>query len=60
MHLTTRILFCSLLLIIHYVLVFLPASELFIIYIFLFNPRWFRVFLTHAALKERRAMHDDG
>ena len=37
---------------IHYLLIFLPVAELFIIYIILFNPRWFRNFLDRMANPE--------
>lgn len=45
MHTITRVLLCASLLAIHYFLLFVPVSELFLIYILLFNPRWFRTFL---------------
>ena len=52
-----RILICIGLLVLHYIaeaLVFLelfPAAEIFLIYILLFNPRWFRNFLNNMAAK---------
>lgn len=49
---TTRVVLCILLLAIHYFLLFLPVSELFLIYILLFNPPWFRAFLNRAAPRE--------
>ncbi|BBL72553.1 hypothetical protein [Methylogaea oryzae] len=52
MHVFTRVLLCVLLLAIHYFLLFLPVSELFIVYILLFNPRWFRSFLDKTAPRE--------
>lgn len=42
-----RILLCVGLLALHYVLIFLPLAEMFIVYIILFNPRWFRRFLDN-------------
>lgn len=42
-----RILLCTGLLVLHYVLIFLPLAEMFIVYIILFNPRWFRRFLKN-------------
>jgi hypothetical protein len=44
-----RLLVCLALLLIHYCLIFLPVSELFLIYILLANPRWFRDFLNRTA-----------
>jgi hypothetical protein len=42
-----RILLVVGLLVIHYIFFFLPLAELFIVYIILFNPRWFRKFLDN-------------
>lgn len=48
-----RLLLCIALLLIHYLVIFLPVSEAFLIYIILFNPRWFRDFLIRTAPKTR-------
>jgi len=47
MKLWKRILLVVGLLVLHYVLIFLPLAEMFIVYIVLFNPRWFRNFLDN-------------
>jgi hypothetical protein len=39
-----RILLCLIILVIHYVFVFLPISELFFIYIIFVKPKWFQDF----------------
>ena len=44
-----RFLLCIALLLIHYFVIFLPVSEVFLIYILLLNPRWFRDFLNRTA-----------
>jgi hypothetical protein len=44
-----RLLLCIALLMIHYLLIFFPVSEGFLIYILLLNPRWFRDFLNRTA-----------
>lgn len=55
MAIVLRVLLCIALLLIHYLVIFLPVSEFFLIYILLFNPRWFRVFLNRTALDARAA-----
>jgi len=47
-----RIVLVLVLFALHYLLVFLPVAELFIVYIILFNPRWFRNFLDRMANPE--------
>ncbi len=42
-----RVLLVVGLLALHYALVFLPIAEMFIVYIILVNPRWFRKFLDN-------------
>ena len=42
-----RILLCMGLLVLHYVLIFFPLAEMFVVYIIIFNPRWFRNFLDN-------------
>jgi hypothetical protein len=42
-----RLLLVGVLLALHYILMFLPLAELFIVYIILVNPRWFRKFLDN-------------
>jgi hypothetical protein len=42
-----RLLLVAVLLALHYLLIFLPLAELFIVYIILANPRWFRKFLDN-------------
>jgi hypothetical protein len=49
MSLGFRILICIGILLLHYVALFLPLTELFLIYIILVNPRWFRSFLNNMA-----------
>lgn len=44
-----RLLLCVVLLLIHYLVIFLPVSESFLIYIILVNPKWFRDFLSLTA-----------
>ncbi|MCK8600348.1 hypothetical protein [Desulfoferrobacter suflitae] len=44
-----RILICLGLVVLHYAGFFLPLTEIFLIYILLFNPRWFRDFLNSMA-----------
>jgi len=44
-----RLLICLGILLLHFVALFLPLTELFLIYIILFNPRWFRDFLNNMA-----------
>jgi len=44
-----RLLLCVALLLTHYLLVFFPVNEAFLIYILLLNPRWFRDFLNRTA-----------
>jgi len=39
-----RLLLCIAILAIHYIVVFLPISELFLLYIILFKPKWFEGF----------------
>ncbi len=52
-----RVLLVVGLLVIHYLFFFLPLAELFIIYIILFNPRWFRKFLHNMS---KTAGQDNG
>jgi hypothetical protein len=47
MQIWKRIVLVVVLLVLHYVLIFLPIAEMFIVYIILFNPRWFRKFLDN-------------
>jgi hypothetical protein len=42
-----RLILVAVLLALHYLLIFLPLAELFIVYIILANPRWFRKFLDN-------------
>ena len=49
-----RILISVGLIVLHYVGLFLPLTELFIIYILLVNPRWFRNYLNNLAAKSER------
>ena len=44
-----RILISIGLLVLHYVGIIFPLTELFLIYIIIFNPRWFRDFLNNMA-----------
>jgi len=44
-----RLLICLGIVLLHFVAVFLPLTELFVIYILIFNPRWFRNFLNNIA-----------
>lgn len=60
MALFLRVLLCIALLLVHYLVIFLPVSESFLIYILLFNPRWFRVFLNRTALDARAARNQSG
>jgi hypothetical protein len=39
-----RILLCLIILVIHYAFVFLPISELFLLYIIFVKPKWFQDF----------------
>jgi thiosulfate reductase cytochrome b subunit len=47
MKLWARILLIAGMVVMHYVFFFLPLAEMFIVYIILFNPRWFRRFLNN-------------
>ena len=49
MSLTKRILIALGVLLLHPLLFFIPAAELFIGYILIFNPPWFRNFLNNLA-----------
>lgn len=40
-----RILLCVIILVVHYAILLIPVSELFLIYILFFNPKWFRNYL---------------
>jgi len=51
MNIVYRILISIGLLVMHYVGIVLPLTEFFLIYILLFNPRWFRNFLNNMAAK---------
>jgi len=44
-----RILISAGLIVLHYVGIVLPLTEFFMIYIILFNPKWFRDFLNNMA-----------
>ncbi|MCU0574030.1 MAG: hypothetical protein MUC41_13695 [Syntrophobacteraceae bacterium] len=46
MNIFYRLLICVGLIAVHYVGIFLPLTEFFLIYILLFNPKWFRDFLN--------------
>ena len=45
MNLTNRILLCLGIFLLDFILFFLPLTALFLAYILLFNPPWFREFL---------------
>ena len=47
MNMTTRILIASGILLIDLVIFFFPLTALFLIYIIIFNPPWFRKFLNN-------------
>ncbi len=49
MNIFYRILISIGLLVLHYVGFFLPLTEFFLIYIIIFNPKWFRDFLNNMA-----------
>jgi hypothetical protein len=49
MNIGYRILICIGIALFHFVDVFFPLIDLFLIYIILFNPRWFRNFLNNIA-----------
>jgi hypothetical protein len=49
MNIGYRILLCIGIALFHFVDVFVPLIDLFLIYIILFNPRWFRNFLNNMA-----------
>ena len=49
MNIIYRLLICLGLIAVHYVGIFLPITEMFLIYIILFNPKWFRDFLNNMA-----------
>jgi hypothetical protein len=49
MNIFYRILISVGLIVLHYVGVVLPLTEFFVIYIILFNPKWFRDFLNDMA-----------
>ncbi|MEJ2657422.1 MAG: hypothetical protein P8012_09525 [Desulfobacterales bacterium] len=49
MNLFFRILISIGLLVLHYVGIFLPITECFLIYILIFNPKWFRDYLNSFA-----------
>jgi hypothetical protein len=51
MNIVYRILISIGLLVMHYIGIVLPLTEFFLIYILLFNPRWFRNFLNNMAAK---------
>ena len=55
MNITYRILISIGLLVLHYVGIAFPLTELFLIYILLLNPRWFRNFLNNMAAKQKAA-----
>lgn len=55
MNLFYRILICAAILLSHAVIFFLPVAELFLVYIILFNPRWFRDFLDRLGKPRLRA-----
>jgi hypothetical protein len=52
MNILYRILISLGLLTLHYVGFLLPLTEIFVIYILLFNPRWCREFLNDLAAKK--------
>ncbi|ADE14999.1 hypothetical protein Nhal_1886 [Nitrosococcus halophilus Nc 4] len=47
MNIYVRLIICLGIIVLQYVALFLPLTELFLIYILLFNPRWFREFLNN-------------
>ncbi|MGA7877872.1 MAG: hypothetical protein WCA08_19600 [Desulfoferrobacter sp.] len=49
MSIGTRILISIGILALHFVGIFIPLTEFFLIYIILFNPRWFRNYLNNLA-----------
>jgi len=49
MSIGTRILISIGILALHFVGIFIPLTEFFLIYIILFNPRWFRNYLNNMA-----------
>ena len=49
MSISYRILICLGIVLLHFVALFLPLTELFVMYIILFNPRWFRNYLNNMA-----------
>lgn len=57
MNIYIRIVICVAILVIHFVGFFLPLTELFIIYILLANPAWFRVFLNNLDKKPLNGSH---
>lgn len=52
MNIFYRLLICLGLVALHYIGFILPLTEIFVIYILLFNPRWFRDFLNGLAAKK--------
>ncbi len=55
MNIFYRILISIGLIVLHYVGIFLPITEGFLIYIILFNPKWFRDFLNGMARDRQEA-----
>lgn len=49
MNLGYRLLICLAIVGLHFAAFVVPVSELFMIYIILFNPRWFRDFLNNSS-----------
>lgn len=47
MNLTSRIILSVVILAVDLLIFFLPLTAIFLIYIIMFNPPWFREFLTH-------------
>lgn len=52
MSILSRVLICLGIVALHYVGFLLPLTEIFVIYILLFNPRWFRDFLNDLAAEK--------
>ncbi len=47
MNLTSRIIICVVILLVDLLIFILPLTAIFLIYIIMFNPPWFREFLTN-------------
>ena len=56
MNIGYRLLICLGIVILHFVAFVVPVAELFMIYIILFNPRWFRDFLNNMNITRGSSM----